>query len=578
MLQQTGIIRLRVKATPALPIIFISENISDLGYKAEELIAERTPFINMVHPDELNRLRSEVINFLNQGVTIYEQTFRIRNKNGGWRWVNDRIIVERDENGIPVALEGLLIDITEIKRLEEQLSKSKENYATLFHKIYDPVVIIDRETLTFIDVNNAAINAYGYTHEEFLQMVPKDLRSTDHYDSVNEQIAEFDFSKVQSCVHQIKKGDKIYVEIISTEGFYAGRPVYISTLRDVTHQHEVDVERRELIASVEQSREFLNTVLDAIPNPVYVKDTSNQFIGYNIAFEKYLGDPNSDWRGKTTLEVSSNPAVGRKHYEMDMELFKNPGQQVFDSQLTFNDGKVHDVVMYRATFETRDGSIGGLVGTVLDITHRKEMEDKLLEQKALLEEAQRIAHMGVWSWDLKANTFIWTDPLFEMLGIEKTAKLDYQQYIDILHSDDEATTVQAFQEAIKSTNNSFETINRAYDKTGKLKHFQIIGKLLRNSDNRVERVIGIGRNITPQIENEHRLMQLIHEVKEVNNELNDFAYIVSHDLKAPLRSINSLSQWIVEDYASQMPAEAAEMLQLMSKQVERMHRNWNRYS
>ncbi len=273
MLQQTGIIRLRVKATPALPIIFISENISDLGYKAEELIAERTPFINMVHPDELNRLRSEVINFLNQGVTIYEQTFRIRNKNGGWRWVNDRIIVERDENGIPVALEGLLIDITEIKRLEEQLSKSKENYATLFHKIYDPVVIIDRETLTFIDVNNAAINAYGYTHEEFLQMVPKDLRSTDHYDSVNEQIAEFDFSKVQSCVHQIKMGDKIYVEIISTEGFYAGRPVYISTLRDVTHQHEVDVERRELIASVEQSREFLNTVLDAIPNPVYVKDT-----------------------------------------------------------------------------------------------------------------------------------------------------------------------------------------------------------------------------------------------------------------------------------------------------------------
>jgi len=571
ILQQSRVIRIRVEVSPSLPILFISDNISDLGYNAEELITLQTPFTSLIHPEDLPRLRTEVTELIIQKGQIYEQTYRLRGRNGDWIWVNDRILVERDENGHPVALEGLLIDITKIKLLEEQLNRSKEDYASLFHKIYDPVVIIDRETYDFINVNNAAMNVYGYTHEEFMRMNLRDLVDEEYLEKAKSNTQASDFIKARNCVHRLKNGNKINVEMISNETVYSGKIVYISTLRDVTHQFEIEAERQRLMDSVQESREFLNTILDAIPNPVYVKDTSGKFVGYNLAFEKLLGDPKTDWRGKTTMEVSSNPEVGHKHFKMDMELFQNPGQQVFDSRLTFNDGQTHDVVMYRATFENSDGNLGGLVGTVLDITHRKKIEDELLEQKALLEEAQRIAHMGVWSWDLENNNFKWTDPLFEMLGIEKTPIIHYKQFADILHPDDEAESLKVFQEAAKSSSPSFEMTNRVYDKTGNLKHFQIIGKIKRNSEGRVERVIGIGRNITPQIENEHRLMQLINEVKQVNNELNDFAYIVSHDLKAPLRSINSLSQWLIDDYGSKMPDEANEMLQLMSKQVERMH-------
>jgi len=89
-----------------------------------------------------------------------------------------------------------------------------------------------------------------------------------------------------------------------------------------------------------------------------------------------------------------------------------------------------------------------------------------------------------------------------------------------------------------------------------------------------ERIIGrvwSFRDVTEREISERKKVELIKEAENINHELEDFAYIVSHDLKAPLRGINTLVEWITTDYADKLDQEGKEQLDLLTNRVSRMH-------
>jgi two-component system sensor kinase FixL len=79
------------------------------------------------------------------------------------------------------------------------------------------------------------------------------------------------------------------------------------------------------------------------------------------------------------------------------------------------------------------------------------------------------------------------------------------------------------------------------------------------------------RDISDRKANEEQREALVKELEVVNQELRDFAYIVSHDLKAPLRSIGSLSDWLIQDYEAVLDDEGKELLTLLKGRITRMH-------
>ncbi len=86
-----------------------------------------------------------------------------------------------------------------------------------------------------------------------------------------------------------------------------------------------------------------------------------------------------------------------------------------------------------------------------------------------------------------------------------------------------------------------------------------------------DHIIAVARDITERKQAEERQAQLLQEVKSVNQELKDFAYIVSHDLKAPLRGIKTLADWLATDYADKLDDNGREQIDLLTRRVERMH-------
>jgi len=91
------------------------------------------------------------------------------------------------------------------------------------------------------------------------------------------------------------------------------------------------------------------------------------------------------------------------------------------------------------------------------------------------------------------------------------------------------------------------------------------------SQEKENRIIAVARDITDRKQAEERQAQLLEEVKSANEELKDFAYIISHDLKAPLRGIKTLADWLATDYMDKLDENGREQINLLSRQVQRMH-------
>jgi light-regulated signal transduction histidine kinase (bacteriophytochrome) len=83
--------------------------------------------------------------------------------------------------------------------------------------------------------------------------------------------------------------------------------------------------------------------------------------------------------------------------------------------------------------------------------------------------------------------------------------------------------------------------------------------------------LAVSRVINERKKAEEQKQLLLNDLEEINSELTNFAYIVSHDLKAPLRAIDSLAHWILEDYAKSFDKEGKEQMSLLIKRVDRMH-------
>ncbi len=94
-------------------------------------------------------------------------------------------------------------------------------------------------------------------------------------------------------------------------------------------------------------------------------------------------------------------------------------------------------------------------------------------------------------------------------------------------------------------------------------------KLVSQEDG--EHIIAVARDITEHKQAEEKQAELLEKVESINKELKDFAYIVSHDLKAPLRGIRTLADWIGSDYADKLDDEGREQMGLLSSRVDRMH-------
>ena len=157
---------------------YVSENLSRFGYEAREFLDGSMKFPDIVHPEDIERLREEINQYADADLEEYTQVYRVITKSGEIRWVEDQTSVVRDENGEKIHNQGILIDITEKKLAEEKLSKSEEKFRRIVETAGEGFVLMN-EGLDIADVNNAYCQMIGYSREELLGKSVLDLATDD---------------------------------------------------------------------------------------------------------------------------------------------------------------------------------------------------------------------------------------------------------------------------------------------------------------------------------------------------------------------------------------------------------------
>ncbi len=123
-----------------------------------------------------------------------------------------------------------------------------------------------------------------------------------------------------------------------------------------------------------EAQELLKAVLDAVPEPIFYKDDRGIYLGCNKAFSDYLGMAREKIIGSSVYDVAPKE-LADVYYQADQQLFKQGGSQTYEASVVYADGTRHDVIFHKAVFHRPDGSLGGLVGTMVDVTERKRAEE-----------------------------------------------------------------------------------------------------------------------------------------------------------------------------------------------------------
>jgi two-component system cell cycle sensor histidine kinase/response regulator CckA len=234
---------------PAGPFTFVSQQAERiLGYPVQRWLEEPRFWLDHTHPED----RTWVPDFCRQECLAgrdHHFDFRMIAADGRAVWLHDAVRpVQR--GGRVVAWRGVMVDITDRQLAEQAQRESEQRYRLLFSANPLPLLVLDLETLRFLEVNDAAAIKYGWSREEFLALTARDIRPLEDQARFDESLAETRAAPPGIRVsglwrHRTKSGALLDVEIVSHRIVFTGREADLVLVQDVTTQLRAERERAE---------------------------------------------------------------------------------------------------------------------------------------------------------------------------------------------------------------------------------------------------------------------------------------------------------------------------------------------
>lgn len=328
-------------------------------------------------------------------------------------------------------------------------------------------------------------------------------------------------------------------------------------------------------------------VFDLMPDLVYVLNLDQQ----NLL---YTNDRLYDVLGYTWEDViQMNYTLGPLMVHEDMNLLRAELSQKFhnlseENTTEFNinfrhkNGNIREL-RNRATVMNRhpDGRNHFIVVVAEDVTESRSYEKILAEKITILERqrdqmkaAESIFSYGSWEYDVKEIMTTYSDGLFKLLGLSPDdypeGKIERMVYNQFIIPQDRQMVLDFLANVIAYKEPEFYLEHQIIDKQGKLKHVAMKAKCFYDDDEEISHILGVIADRSEveayQIEPKRRLVAL----KKSNSELEQFAYVASHDLQEPLRKIASFGERLNYKYADKLGDEGKFFVARMTNAANRM--------
>lgn len=310
--------------------------------------------------------------------TQHDIELQLTAADGVERWVRSicRPIVD---GGKVTRVRGSLQDITDRKRIESELRTSEERYRLLFEANPHPMWVYDVDTLSFLAVNDAAVQAYGYTRDEFLAMTILEIRPAEDVPKLQTSIisAKLERSYRGYWRHQRKDGTVIDVDISSHElPRKQGRSRLVLAL-DITDRKRAELER-------ERSAALLRSVLDSVGDAIITINTRGIITSANRSTERLFGYTIAELLGVNVSVLMPEPHR-QQHDHYVAEYLSTRVRRVIgvgrEVEGLRKDGSVFPAELTITEF-VRDGQLE-FTGVLRDITARRQLEEQFRQAQKM---------------------------------------------------------------------------------------------------------------------------------------------------------------------------------------------------
>ncbi len=433
------------------------------------------------------------------------------------------------ENTTRVVCTG--IDITERKQVEEKLRQSEERYHTILETIEDGYYELDLNG-NFTFVNNATCGHLGYTKEELIGMNNRAYTSPETAKKIYEIFSAiykkgkstnvFDYEAIR------KDGTTITLELsVSLISNAEGKSIgFRGISRDIT-------KRKQAQEALRESEEKYRTILETMQEGYYELDLVGHFTFVNDALCKHLGYSKEELIGTDPQQIQ-NETTAEKIDQVYREIYRT-GKPInaLESEYVRKDGTKGMYELSASLIRDAQGKPIGFRGISRDVTERKQMEEALRQSeeryRGILENMQE----AYYETDLGVHITFVNDALCRHLGYtkEELIGMHYRQL------QDERTLKKMYPvyNEVYRTGVSLKAVESEYiRKDGTKGTYELSVSLFRDAQGKPIGFRGVSRDVTERKKAEEQLKRYAAELERSNEEVKNFAYIVSHDLRVPL--------------------------------------------
>lgn len=441
---------------------------------------------------------------------------------------------------------------------------------------------LDSTEYEFISPSSLEVIGYSpefirtLTPEQALQQVHPDYRDL-ILEAINKAI-ETGESELE-YPHKVADGNYRWMSTKMKVTRLEGILYRIGTLRDISAYKEKERELSELYSVSNRRLAEIENMYENLPVGLCLLDLDLRFIRINKTLAEMNGISVADHINKPLKEILPN--LYDFCFEVTERIIKT-GKPWLGIELV---GTTPAQPGVRRSWEENwlpvkdsSGEILGFSVLVIETTEKKKSQEKILRVTQALQKSQKRLKMvlsqnevGLWERDLRTDKVIFDKKMLDLYGIEGRKKtFTFSEAFSSIYHEDQPYMENVITKSIDS-GDPFEVIYRI-EKDKDIKYISARGNVIRDQSGKSVKLVGIAIDVTEMQKRVEKIISDMNlELLRSNTDLQQFAYVASHDLQEPLRMVSSFTQLLQHKYGDKLDSEALEYIQFAVDGSKRMY-------
>ena len=454
-------------------------------------------------------------------------------------------------------LVGVGIDISDRRRAEDRLAESERKYRELVEHA-NSIILRWSSQGRIIFLNKFGQRFFGYSAEEIFgrhvigTIVPPIESGGRNLEQLMQDILDAPEAFEQNVNENMRRnGERVWIAWTNRIARDArGRVVeFLSIGTDIT-------ERRRALTALREAELRFHTLFEQTPVGIVVVDPATaSIIECNEQAARQLGYTSKEFSGLGFADIESMET--RQDARRRIERLLTEGRAEFETRHQTRSGEIRDVLVSGQVIELAGRKVIQCV--FLDITERKRAEATIRESEAHLIEAQRIAKIGSWEFDIRNNRLKWSDQIYEIFGIPKSiSATTAEAFFEAVHPSDR-DRLQAARQAALAGQARLDIEHRIVLRDGSEKVVHELADLKRDETGRPIVLAGIIHDITDRVRIEAE-REKRHRAEAADRIKSAFLATMSHELRTPLNSIIGFTGIVLQGLAGPLNPEQTKQL------------------